>query len=333
MAKRRKGRVQTIKRRKSKQRPVPTSVAASIPSAATLFRFKIADAQTQETIDKAISKRLKPHIWDRDRGDVKQIEQAQTAEALIELAHLSTGLAAPAWHNQARRFGPEIIPIISEQLRTVSGLPDQDTRTTITETLVAELRWRGESGAEVLLERYDNLDHYGRSLACVVLGLLDAQPGADKIWNYYQKVVQNRRETYFVGALWGLIDLKDERGAETLVNLLIKRRYFYELYGFLAWAGDERAIAPLLVETVHLPEEERHAPFMALSGIGHRLGRTTLVAAIDEAVSDVSQAEVEDLADKILSRPLSEVEDFFPIFYKTGMGGNDLEKASLGAGF
>jgi len=36
-------------------------------------------------------------------------------------------------------------------------------------------------------------------------------------------------ETYFVGALWGLIDLKDPRATDAVADLLWEGLYFYVL--------------------------------------------------------------------------------------------------------
>jgi hypothetical protein len=58
------------------------------------------------------------------------------------------------------------------------------------------------------------------------------------MWAFYEKVKRDRRGTYFVGALWGLIDLKDGRAGGALADLLIQGRNFYELFGFLShWPG------------------------------------------------------------------------------------------------
>jgi len=54
------------------------------------------------------------------------------------------------------------------------------------EELIGALRWQGDAGAWVLRQRFDDLDNYGRCLACVVLGLLDERPAADEIWHFYQ---------------------------------------------------------------------------------------------------------------------------------------------------
>jgi hypothetical protein len=80
---------------------------------------------------------------------------------------------------------------------------------------------------------------------------------AGRIWDYYQKVVRNPRESYLVGELWGLIDLHDERAAGALVDLLHRRQMFYELPGFLALAGDACAIVPLLHTIIRVPDDDR----------------------------------------------------------------------------
>lgn len=261
--------------------------------------------------------KLTPEARLRYRQAVKRIERANTAKELVDLADTAIGFVGSAWHKRAEAFGPEIIPLISERLRMATGIQNHHTKTIITETLLGELRWRGKAGVEVLLERFENLGYYGRSLACVVFGLMGVRSAIDTIWNYYQKAINNRQNDYFVGALWGLVDLENDRVADLLLELLLKQRYFGELYGFLSKAGDGRAIAPILLETIHLPEEERFEPLLAVRGIGYRIGREAVIAALEEA-TDGDTEFAQKLADPLLTSEISveDIEEHFELFYR-----------------
>ncbi len=299
---------------------------AEIPNAQTFARIMLLDRQTQATLRKVTST-LKPVLWMRDRERIALIKQAETPAALIELAPMATGLAETTWQDRMRKLGPEVIPLIRDQLKNLREIRDKDQQGQMLEKLVAELRWRGDAGAEVLLDAFDALDDYGRSLACVVLGLLHAPAGADRIWSYYQKAVRNQRETYFVGALWGLIDLKDERAGGALAELLRQRRPFQELFGFLALAGDRRAVLPLIEAIIRAPEDDRFEAAMALTGIAHRIGR----AALLDELAKISEPERGDagpaaMADSILGRPEKVVEEYFEMFYR-GITPADMAKA------
>jgi hypothetical protein len=306
------------------QKAKPSKV--QVPSAATFFRFGVLDATTTGLMDRATSL-LKPVLWARDGESVKQIRRARTAEELIDLVTLARGLGEPAWQKRMHQFGPEVLPLISERLKTVKGIKDKDVRDMAVEKLIVVLRWHGDAGAQVLLERFDDLNDYGQSLACVMLGLLEAGEGADQIWRFYQKVMYNRRESYFVGALWGLIDLKDGRAGQALVGLLKGKRFFYELFGFFSLAGDAHAVLPLTDEIQRRPDEYKGDPLMALIGVAHRIGREALLAEFEKgAAPDEPQEdrqEMEALADELLAKPVEDVQEYFGLFHR-GLTENDL---------
>lgn len=69
----------------------------------------------------------------------------------------------------------------------------------------------GNKGVLLVVDVQVGVMKYGRGLASVALGLLGSQATANRIWRFYQAAVRNPRETHFVGALWRLIDLEDER--------------------------------------------------------------------------------------------------------------------------
>jgi len=278
---------------------------------------------------KALS-RLKPFVWARDRERVKQVKRARTAEEVLDLVTLASGLGETTWQDRMRQFGPEVVPLISERLKTVENVREKETRDMALEALIAELRWRGDAGAKALVERFDDLNDYGRSLACVVLGLLGAQASADKMWAFYQKVRRNQRRTHFVGALWGLIDLKDERAGGALAELLMQGRNFYELFGFLSLAGDARAVNPLLMAVAQLPEKEQTHASMALVSVAHRIGRDALLAESDKVANPEEPREArEGVVDDLLARPASKAEEYFALFYR-GLTADDTARMFSG---
>ncbi len=104
------------------------------------------------------------------------------------------------------------------------------------------------------------------------LGLLGVQPAADRLWAFFEKT-RSQSKSLWVGPLWGLIDLGDHRAADALVELLADKRAFYEKYGFLSRAGDQRVVIPLIAEILDGAGEIRGEATWALTGIAHRLGR------------------------------------------------------------
>jgi hypothetical protein len=294
-------------------------------SAATFFRFHVLNPETMRQMNRA-TQLLKPLLEVRDGKAVRQIRQARTAEELIALLSQSGGLGAPVWDKRMGEFGPEVLPLISERLRTAKEIRDEHLRGMTYDKLIGTLRWRGGAGAQVLLDRFDDLSDYGRELASVALGLLGEQRAADKIWRFYQRVVHNRRETYFVGALWGLIDLGDPRAGGAVATLLSKGRYFYELFGFLSLAGDARAIVPLVHDVAQKPREENLDATMALISILHRIGKEAFLVELNKVVGlEDSDARREAFADRLLSTTASETQEYFALFYR-GLTADDLAR-------
>jgi hypothetical protein len=124
------------------------------------------DAETMSQMDKA-TELLKPFLWVRDGMAVRQIRQARTAEELIDLLSQSGGLD-PVWYERMGEFGPELLPLISKRLRTAKDIRDEDRQEITHDMLIGALRWRGAAGAQVLLERFDDLSDYGRVLASLL---------------------------------------------------------------------------------------------------------------------------------------------------------------------
>jgi hypothetical protein len=318
------------KKRQAQRAPAPhprraaeqTAEHGLAPSAATLFRFQIADRQTHAQLRKTANAQLEPVLWERDAGLVEMIRRAPSAEALIDLAPLAMGLAEQEWESRMRRVGPEALPLIAARLKNVGRL-DANMRDRVVEKLVAELRWRGDAGATTLLECFDTLDNYGRSLACVSLGLLGAHHAADQIWSFLWQVAYGRRESFLVGPLWGLADLRDERLPGALADLAESGREFPELLGFVSAFGDARAVAPLVEMIVSAREDDRYEPMLALVSVAHRIGRDALVAELSALIPDDRPPSAEDMADSLLSRPVADAEAYFELFHQ-GLRPEDL---------
>ena len=299
----------------------------NIPNAPTLFRLKNLDLQTQLLVRKATDK-LKPILWIRDGRSVKKIGAAQTPEELMDLIPIASGLAEDAWFDRMRTFGSEeVLPLVYRSLSHAREIEDEDLQDMLTETLILELRWRGEEGGKILLDCFDDLSDYGKCLACVVFGLIGVQTSRAKIWRFYRQAFKNRHESNLVGALWGLIDLKDPRAAGALAELLTRRMFINELFGFLSLAGDRDSIVPLLEISTRLPEEDRMASMMAMISIAHRIGREALAEEIKRAAEgEASIKDYKALADIILSKPASYAEEYFESFYR-GFSPDDVANA------
>lgn len=224
-------------------------------------------------------------------------------------------MADAAWFERLRQFGPAIVPLMKERLKASRDIADTNTQTLVRENLIAALRWRGTIGGIALQECFVDLDEYAQSLAATVFGILHERASADLIWDLFQRTKQNP-ETFVVGALWGLIDLKDPRAADALAELLTIRRQYYEMYGFLARAGDARAVVRLATLSVLGAKEEREQASYALPAIAHRIGRERFVAALKQETPAEQYEEAERIVDKVLEFPLDDIHGYFELFYR-----------------
>lgn len=308
---------------KKKRRPPHRSLAepprtapAVAPSAQTILRSVLLSFQTQEVVSEAVTK-ADPSLWQRDRKTIEQIENTDRIEEVLDLAPKATGLAEYAWLKRMRRFGPSAAPIIAAHFNTLGLDPKHKDFTVIEEKFVQALRWYESAGIEPLLSCWNGFDDYGRSLASVVLGLLKAQTAADQIWAFYQHVKNNRRENLFVGALWALIDLQDHRAADALLELLMEGHDFYELFGFLARAGDRRAFLSLFALSVRGDEAIKPEAQWAVISLAHRIGRAGVLEELERAFTGLSKAgkTPDEIADQILAQSGDEAREHFSLFY------------------
>lgn len=296
----------------------------------TFFRLKLVNAQAREAF-RELHSMLLMELWPRDREQVRRIEQARTATELLDLATSVTGLAVQAWEDRIHRFGSEILPLIQQRLEAAKDIQDEKGQELTIERLIAELRWRGLDGAFILMDCFDKLNNYGKSLASVILGLLGLRAAADLIWSFYQSVVDDADDTYLVGALWGLIDLKDERVSAALADLLNQGRTFSELMPFVAMAGDERAVVPLAFRLLEAPKDESSDVSMALLGVAHRIGREAFTAELRKLFTPGQGEKVAALVDRWMALPASAVEEYFDIFYR-GLTPEDVRHVIEGYG-
>jgi hypothetical protein len=293
---------------------------SELPATATVFRLRLYDRASSDLI-RGAKEKLKPLFMLRDGGNIRRIQTAQTAEELLDLSPQATGLAQEAWHIRMRSFGLQAVPQIGDVLRQVQSLEDLQVRYRISALLITELRWQGEAGAQALIECLEDLPGEAASLACVALGLLHYPASAQAVWHKYVRLKAFPREAYFIGGLWGLIDLQDPRVAGELHDDLQRKNDYYELYGFLSLAGDEQAFATLITRAMDQGQNQGADALMAATAIAHRVGKSALVQALlacaEPDQGDVSaKAQAEEIAGAILSRPEREVQEYFALFYR-----------------
>ena len=96
-------------------------------------------------------------------------------------------------------FSPSAAPIIAAHFNALGLEPEHKDLTVIEEKLIQALRWCERAGIEPLLSCWNGFDDYGRGLACVVLGLLNAPTAADQIWAFYQQIKHDRKEVRWIG--------------------------------------------------------------------------------------------------------------------------------------
>lgn len=300
-----------------------------MPGLALAYHMRIRDVQSYEFVRKGLLQ-AKNILWLRDGKKVQRIQQAQSVEELIDFAPSASGLGEITWFERMRHYGPEVIAWIAEALRQAAQIPLEKERKVTFNILISELRWRGTAGADALVENFDALDDYGKCLACVALGLSGAHAAADMIWDYSLAARAARQWDALTGALLGLIDLQDARAGEALADLLSEGFEFYELYGFLARAGDRRAFVPLAsrisaLQQDHKMKDELKDAMVAMLAIAHRTGRQAVIDEFKHFSGD-DDAQHEESVDQILQIPENYVAIHFAEFFR-GFELGDFEKA------
>ncbi len=305
------------KKRSARQAP-PTLPRAEhnngpLVSAQTLWRTMHLDFSMQEELF-ATTRRIQPSLWQRDVEKFKRVEQASGVEAVLDLVPTAMGMAEYAWLKRMIGFGSSGADAITERLTGGWLCNHPKAQARIQEHCIGALRWCDNENADALIRCWDALDDYGRSLGCILLGLLDVRTEADRMWKCFQ-TVRTQPNLYFVGPLWGLIDVQDPRSADALADLFAEHRAFYELYGFISRAGDARIILPLVEEVIRKSEQTSADAIWALTGVAHRLGRGELLRLLSEGADDGIRAGVETFVDQIFIYDQDAVERNFETFY------------------
>mgnify|MGYP006288447507 FL=1 len=304
------------KQLRSKQQPTQHD-APRVPSASTMWRTMHLEFSVQAQVFEQVLA-MQPSLRQRDGARIRRIEEASDLAALIELVPIAGGLAEYPWLKRMRAFSVTTAPEIVAWVRGDWIRSHPRSAAGIQERLIAALRWTGEAGAQGLADCWDGFDDYGRGLACVALGLLDAKPEADRLWNFFQNRLSGPKP-HWVGALWGLIDLGDPRAADALLQCLMTEHDFYEREGFLSRAGDARAVRPLMSELLYGPERLRGDAMWALTGIAHRLGREAFALALqgdEESTEELTQT-IEANVEHFLKYSQDDVERHFETFYNS----------------
>jgi len=312
-----------LQKRRTERQATPTFQGIQhsngpVVSAQTMWRTMHIDFSAQEALV-ATALRVQPSLWQRDAKKIKRIEQASDVEAVLDLVPTAMGVAEYTWLKRMRGFGPSGANAIAERL-TGGWLGNHpQARAGIQERCIGALRWCDNENADALMRCWNVFDDYGRSLACVLVGLLNVRPQADRVWEYFQ-TIRTQPNRYFVGALWGLIDVHDPRAADALAGLVAERRAFYELYGFIARAGDARFLLPLIEEVIRKSEQTSPDAMWALTGVAHRLGRDELLRLLSEGTDDVTLAQVQTFVARIFIYGQDAVERHFEAFYSRTLG-------------
>ena len=299
-----------------KRQPVHRENSA-VPSAQTMWRTMHLNFRVQETLI-ATTMDLQPSLWKRDANKIHRIEQAIGLEAVLDLAPSASGLAEYAWLKRLLGFGSSVAPAIVARLNSDWMRLYAKQRTGIQERFISALRFCDGQATDALLESWDALDDYGRSLASVAIGLLGMRPGANQLWSFFQKT-RSAPKFLWIGPLWGLIDLGDHRAADALVELLADKRTFYEKYGFLSRAGDQRVVLPLIAEILDTADERRGEATWTLTGIANRLGRERFCSVFRDGTEneDTADRRLESFVDRIFLYSQEDVEKHFETFYDT----------------
>ncbi|HEY3289281.1 MAG TPA: hypothetical protein VGK87_04055 [Anaerolineae bacterium] len=248
----------------------------------------------------------------------RRIIEATNPADVVRMTTLSRGVAQLAWTQRMNEFGAAALPHIVRRLKSSQSIFNPDERHIVTERLIGALRRMGAMGGQALFECFNNLDAYGQSLACVALGILKTEPAIEPVWRFYQRVKTDADTGLIVGALWGLIGLRDERVDEIMADLMKAGRIYAEQIPFAALAGGEstlRALAHRLSVAVAKDhhKDERDDILMAIAAIGHRLGMERLRSVLDDCVEPA--ATVQSIIDIVERTPPERVATYFKMYF------------------
>jgi hypothetical protein len=278
-----------------------------LPLPPTLFRLSLINERASGLVER-LAGPFRQLLMMRDGSALRRIEQAGTADEAVNLVTVASGLAQPAWHRKVRSFGEAALAPLAESLAASCEVPNPKRRAAIQESLLAELRWFGEPGAQIIRSVMASLGDRQQSLACVALGLVGSTDAADGIWATAASPVFDSEEL-LVGAAWALTDLEDARAGQVVAKALRQGYSAFEWYAMAERIGDEAVFLQLIERVMTTEARQKEATSFALVGIAHRLGELRLRETLIEAGCSLSEAD--EIVSDLLGRSPSISRDYF----------------------
>jgi len=214
-----------LQKRRSAHQAAPTLRRAQnskgpVVSAQTMWRTMHVDFSVQEELV-ATTLRVQPSLWQRDAEKIKRIEQASDVEDVLDLVPTATGVADYAWLKRMRGFGASGADAIAERLTGGWLCNHPKAQAGIQERCIGALRWCDNENADALIRCWDAFDDYGRSLGCILVGLLDVRPEADRVWKYFP-ITANRgwHRCCFAASIGPIFSLVDRSGRSSFSPLV-----------------------------------------------------------------------------------------------------------------
>ncbi len=283
----------------------------------TAARWEMLSPSTIDIMLGAIPTEILPLGPDHEKL-ANRIRTAGSAADLLDLVPVGDPLLVAEWLQHITAFGPDSAALIAERLVEPGTAVFRD-RAWIQERLAGALQRLGPPAVPALLEVFDRLDDYGKALACVVLGQLDAREGSDRIWTYFQSALMTVETGYLIGPMWALIDLGDPRAEEAVAQVLEAGWEFDELLAMAGRVGGRRALVPLfrwMDSDAAGPETHLGS---ALTLVAHRLGRRAVIEELSRASAGrephVSRSALAKIADILLSRSKDDAEAAFSMMF------------------
>jgi hypothetical protein len=267
-----------------------------------------------------------PGMVAEPRPDIQQklepLRKAKSVRELLDLIPVDGDVVLlNMWMMAVTSRGPAAAPEIADYMVKV-GTTSQDQAAWIQQRLAVILFGFGASAVLALEDVFDALDPFGKAVACVVLGQLGASGNADRIWAYFVEAYEDPVPGYFIGPLWGLLDLNDPRAVEAVAQVVMDHWTFPELPAMIAKVGDRRAMAPLLLWMMSEEPDPDHPLMHALTLLGHRIGRQAIIEEIKapatpQAPDQGEEISPAELADLILRNPVEPARAAFRTMFET----------------
>ncbi len=123
-----------------------------------------ADLMEQISLDAA---RQLPGVLERDGAQFLEIDNAAGLDELLDLMPGKLGFSEAHLYRRLRAFGPGVAPVIAQWFRSYVSHHTGADRARLQERNITALCRCEASGGAALLQCWDDVDEYGRSLACV----------------------------------------------------------------------------------------------------------------------------------------------------------------------